>query len=220
MPTDPIDELLDRSAPALADRGAGRDAALHQMARDARDTVRPTRRPRRRTGVIAAALSGALLLGGGGAAIAAGLVDWPAGFQDPDSSFAFSLPSGRACEVRLIVAELDPEAAEGENHAQQEVDRWLNEVDLQSELDLAAAELDAERIFAEQRDAGQTILIDDEGWLTDAPVEQREATPDDEYAFMIDRAVRSALRDHLTGTGIPEQEWTFGADGGVKCAAE
>lgn len=218
--SDPINELLCRSAPAIADRGAGANAALQQMARDARDSVRPARLSRRRTGVIAAVLSGALLLSGGGVAIAAGLVDWPAGFEDPDSSFAFTLPSGRACEVRLVVADVDSEAAEGENRAQQEVDRWLNEANLQSELDLEAADRDAAQIFAEQREAGQTILIDDQGGLTDAPLELREATPDDEYAFVVNRAVGSALRDHLTVVGIPEDEWTFTADGGVKCAAE
>lgn len=221
MTGDPIDALLDASAPAVPDRGAGRDAALQQMARDARDTASPARPSRRRTGVIAAALSGALLLSGGGVAIAAGLVDWPTGFEDPDSSFVFALPSGRACEVRLVVAETDSEAAEGENRAQDELDRWLNEVDLESDLDLDAAELDATRIFAEQRDIGQTILIDDDdGWLTEASLELREATPDDVYAFAVSRAVGYAMTDHLTSVGIPENEWSFSADGGVKCAAE
>lgn len=96
--TDPIDELLDRSAPALADRGSARGAGLTQMVSDARDTARPRRRSRRRAGILAATLSGALLVGGGGVAVAAGLVEWPVGFEDPDSSFAFTLPSGRACE--------------------------------------------------------------------------------------------------------------------------
>jgi hypothetical protein len=41
--SDPMDVLLDRSAPHLADRGSGRDAALAQMVHDARDTARPQR---------------------------------------------------------------------------------------------------------------------------------------------------------------------------------
>lgn len=218
--SDPIDDLLDRSAPALADRGSAREAGLTQMASDARDTVRPAKRTRRRTGILAVALSGALLVCGGGVAVAAGLVEWPAGFEDPDSSFAFTLPSGRACEVRLVVEDVEREPAEGESRAQEEVDRWLNSVDLQAVLDVDAAEHEAKAILASQNAVGMTVVIGEDGWLTDASREDHEPTPDDVRAFAIDRAVGSAMREHLNSIGLPANEWTFGADGGVKCAAE
>lgn len=83
--SDPIDDLPERSTPALVDRASAREAALAQMVADARDTVRPPKRSRRRRSALAAALAGVLLVGGGGVAVAAGLVDWPAGFESPDS---------------------------------------------------------------------------------------------------------------------------------------
>ena len=218
--TDSLDDLLDRSAPALADRGSTRDTALAQMAADARDTVHPPNRPRRRHTAIAAALAATFLIGGGGVAVAAGLVDWPAGFEHPDSSFAFTLPSGRACEVRLIVEDPNAEAADGENRAQAEIERWLASIDLWDELDMHTAERDAARIVHEQQAAGMVIRIGSDGWLTDAPVDGGEATPDDLYAFAVDRAVRDAMSDHLSTSGIRESEWSFSTDGGVKCAAE
>lgn len=218
--SDPIDDLLDHSAPTLADRGSARDAALAQMVRDARDTVRPSIRPRRRHTALAAALAGVFLVGGGGVAVAAGLVDWPSGFESPDSSFAFTLPSGRACEVRLIVDEPNAEAANGENRAQEEIERWLTSVDLWDELDMTSAERDTARIIQEQEAAEMTIRIGSDGWLTDASIDGGEATPDDLYAFAVNRAVGTSIRDHLTAAGLLESEWSFSTDGGVKCAAE
>jgi hypothetical protein len=55
MTPDQLDGLLDRSAPALVDRGTTRETALRQMVRDSRVAGRPVR-PRRRTviGVAAA----------------------------------------------------------------------------------------------------------------------------------------------------------------------
>lgn len=218
--TDSLDDVLDCSAPSLADRGSARDAALRQMATDARDTVRPRRTVRRRRTAVTAALVGAFVVGSGGVAVAAGLVDWPTGFENPDSSFAFTVPSGRACEVRLVVTEPSAEAAGGENRAQEEIDRWLNSVDLWTELDMPAAEQESARIMQEQRSDGMTIRIGTDGWLSDASLDGGDPDADDVYAFAVNRAVGAALRDHLTAVGIDENEWVFGADGGVKCAAE
>lgn len=219
--SDPIDDLLERSAPVLVDRGSAHDAALAQMVADARDTVSPEHRPRRRRTALAAALAGALVVGGGGAAVAAGLVDWPSGFENPDNAFAFTLPSDRACEVRLVVEEPDVEAADGENRAQEEIDRWLNSVDLWAELDIPAAEAEVAQIIGDQKaDSGMTIRLDSDGWLADVSLDGGEATPDDLYAFAVNRAIGAAMREQLATVGISENEWIFGTDGGVKCAAE
>ncbi|UNK69388.1 hypothetical protein [Microbacterium sp. H1-D42] len=60
--TDSLDDLLDRAAPMIADRGSARDAALAQMVSDARDTARPVNRPRRQVAVLSGLA--ALALGG------------------------------------------------------------------------------------------------------------------------------------------------------------
>lgn len=218
--SDPIDDLLNRSAPVLVDRGRDQPAALRQMALDAKDTVCPTVPRRRRTGLFAAALTGALIAGGGGVAVAAGLVDWPAGFEDPDSSFAFTLPSGRACEVRLVLADVDSNVPSGENRAQREIDDWLKGMNLEGELDLTAGELEARSILHEQGLVGMTISLSADGWLQDAPLKGDAPTVDDAYALAVDRAVRNEISQHLSSAGIPANEWTFGVDGGIKCAAE
>jgi len=120
----------------------------------------------------------------------------------------------------MVVDELSTEAADGEQRAQEEVNRWLPDVNLWSELNLRAAEKEVEAALSGQRANGMTVLIDADGWLADASLATREPTADDMYAFAVNRAVSTAIRDRLTAVGIAENEWTFGVNGGVKCAAE
>lgn len=107
---DPLDALLDSSAPdavtvtdALTrDLNAATAMAESQVTSE---LPRPRRTPR-----LAVALGLAVLLtGGAGAAVAAGGFNWLPWAQTPDVSYPFTLPSGRECEIRLVLEETEPE---------------------------------------------------------------------------------------------------------------
>lgn len=223
MDDDRLHRMLDASAPTAR---ALDESVVRMMMTDAEAAARPARpRSRVRVGLTAAA-SLALVIGGGGVAIASGLVSWPSGFEDPDGSYAFTLPSGRACEVRLIVEEQTDANEPGPDDAvtravQDSVQTWLRDGALDRDLDLAAADAEAERVLAEQaEDYGMTVLIGADGWLTDAAVAPGRPDADDARAFAVNRAVRAAMVAHLTDAGFPEEAWLTSTDGGVKCAAE
>lgn len=231
MNDDLLDERLSQSAPVPALRGPHLDGALPAMIVDAQDITRSAQPRRRATAGITAAAALLLLVGGGGVAVAAGLVSWPSGFENPDGAYAFTLPSGRACEVRLVIGESepieDPTAevdrsvdTETQRAVQEEVARWLRGGALDRDLDLSTAEADVSAIYDEQEAVGMTILIGADGWLEDAAIAPGRPNADDARAFAVDRAVRTAMREHLTDEGFPASSWTFGSDGGVKCAGD
>ncbi|MFK4760851.1 hypothetical protein ACI3KS_07945 [Microbacterium sp. ZW T5_45] len=229
MDTEQFDALLDASAPAprVVDRADVR--AMMTAAAEAAEAAEPpdTWRPRRRVRIsLAAAAAVALMIGGGGVAVASGLVSWPSGYEDPDGSYAFTLPSGRACEVRLVVedqtaSDEDAGADDATTRAVQDaLTSWLREGALERDLDLQEADAEAARILAEQRAVGMTVLIGADGWLTDEAIAPGRPDDDDARAFAVDRAVRAALADRLVDAGFPPQTWTVSAEGGVKCEAE
>lgn len=231
MDDDLFDDRLARSAPETVMRGPRLAAELRSMAEDAEATARPMPSRRRRTAGVSVAAALALVIGGGGVAVASGLVAWPSGFEDPDGAYAFSLPSGRACEVRVVIGEAeslgDPTAevdrsadAMTQRAVQEEVARWLRAGALEKDLDLTAAEADVTAIYEEQKAVGMTVLVGADGWLVDAAVAPGRPDSDDAYAFAVDRAVRAAMAEHLQAQGFSEHAWTFGSDGGVKCAGE
>ncbi|MGF6821250.1 hypothetical protein M2317_000136 [Microbacterium sp. ZKA21] len=223
MTRDQMDDLLDASAPT-AQTIAPSD--VRAMVLEAR-TQAPPSRPRRRTKAGLAAVSAlALVLGGGGVAVAAGIITWPDNLQNPDTSFAFEVPSGRACEVRLVVEPVaqQPDDPSPDRDAaaavQAEATQWLRSVDLQASIDLETARNQAERILTEQHEVGMTIVIGADGWLADAALADRAPDADDVEAFAVDRAVRAAMAAHLAQAGYPEGDWVFSSDGGVKCATQ
>lgn len=231
MDEDLLDDRLARSAPETTMRGPHLAADLRSMVEDAEATARPMPSRRRRTAGVSAAAVLALVIGGGGVAVASGLVSWPSGFEDPDGAYAFNLPSGRACEVRLVIGEPEPVGdataevdrsvdAETQRAVQEEVARWLRAGALEKDLDVSAAEADVMDIYEEQKAVGMTVLIGADGWLADAAVAPGRPDSDDAYAFAIDRAVRAAMTEHLQAQGFSEHTWTFGSEGGVKCAGE
>lgn len=231
MTDDLLDERISKSAPPPPSRGPQFDGALRAMIADAGDIARAAQPRRRATAGFAAAAALALVVCGGGVAVAAGLVSWPSGFEDPDGSYAFTLPSGRACEVRLVIGESelteDPTAevdrsvdTETQDAVQQEVARWLRDGALDRDLDLSAAEAEVAAIYEQQEAVGMTILLAADGSLNDAAIAPGRPNADDARAFAVDRAVRTAMREHLTDEGFAENSWTFSSDGGVRCAAE
>lgn len=211
--SDPIDDLLDRAAPTIADRGSARDVALAQMVADARDTVRPPRAARRRT-ALTAALVGAFVIGGGGVAVAAGFVSWPDRYQSAENVVAFELGSGRQCESRFVVAE--SETAEPLRTPEtSEVHRWLENVDLMAAIDMDAARARDEENA--QASPDQTVIIGPEGWLMDVPQAPATRSVDDIEATLLDSALKDVIYQRMVETDVPINDWTI--LGGVKCEA-
>lgn len=209
--SDPMDDLLDRSAPVLAYRGSGRDAALAQMVRDARDTVRPAKRPRRRVALFSGALTLALV-GGGGIAVATGFVTWPDRYEKAENVTAFQLASGRECETRFVVA--DSETGDPlRTPATDDLRRWLAETDLLAAMDLDAARARDAQEAAESPD--QTLIIGNEGWLMDVPKPPETRSADDIEATVINSALRDVIYRKLVDADVPLNDWTI--LGGVKC---
>lgn len=93
MTPDPLDALLERSAPAAR---AADPADLHAMIASAALQARPTRR--RRIGIVAAALS-LVLVGGAGVATASSTWLWGAG-MDSNRSYMYTSPNWGQCELR------------------------------------------------------------------------------------------------------------------------
>lgn len=100
--------LLERSTPEAFPVGADLIREMDQVAYAARAQV-TARRPRvRRTPRLVAGVGLAILLtGGAGAAVAAGGFDWLPWAQDPDTAYLFTLPSGRECELRVVVEQTE-----------------------------------------------------------------------------------------------------------------
>lgn len=94
MSLDPLDALLDRSAPAAR---AADPAALHAMIAAAAQEARPPRR-RRRIGIAAAVLS-VMLVGGTGVAVASSPWLWGAGMH-PNRAYEYTSPTWGQCELR------------------------------------------------------------------------------------------------------------------------
>lgn len=209
--SDSLDDLLNRTSPALADRGSAGDAALVQMVQDARDTVRPPKRSRRRIGLLSGALA-LVLVGGGGVAVAAGLVSWPDRYKAAEHVAAFHLTSGRQCESRFVVA--DSETGEPlRTPVTDEMRRWLTQTNLFAALDLGAARARDEEQAAQSPD--QTLIIGPEGWLMDVPQPPETRSADDLEATLIDSALRDVVYRKLIDADIALNDWTI--LGGVKC---
>lgn len=145
MTHDPLlDDLLSASAPAVHPAPERRD--LLRMARAARRSARG-----RRTLLAHAALGGGvvvLLAGGTGVAYAAGLLPWQPALEDPDLAYAFTAPSGRACEARAA----SDTWTEAQRAAWDDIDGarhdWLAQDEAARALSVKLAELDPAEVAA------------------------------------------------------------------------
>lgn len=97
MTADPLDEMLDRSAPA---RVAPAQADIRAMIVAARDETLPRRRRRRRTALLSGALA-LLFIGGTGVAVASSDWLWSPGLDDPDRVYTYTSPTWGECELRF-----------------------------------------------------------------------------------------------------------------------
>lgn len=183
---DPIDELLDRSAPATTRRTPELREELTRMAVASGSERRRTRARRRilaGTGIATVAL-----FGGAGAAAATGMIEWGPWAHDPDVVYEYTLPGGDACELRVA---FDDGAA------------GTAARDIVAQLDLASAvDVDAEiaRIRATRITAGDEFGNTwDSGYGTDSYL---YADPDEEYDVAVQQGVMEVVYSALDARGV------------------
>lgn len=98
MNADPLDQMLDRSAPARVDAGP---ADFHAMIVAARtETLPPRRRHRRRTAALGGVLA-LFLVGGAGVAVASSDWLWNSGLADTNRVYTYTSPTWGECELRF-----------------------------------------------------------------------------------------------------------------------
>ncbi|MEV7609168.1 hypothetical protein AB0N61_06785 [Microbacterium sp. NPDC089320] len=97
MTADPLDEMLDRSAPG---RYEPDPSVTHAMIVAARDESRPPTRHRRRTAVLSGLLT-LFLVGGTGVAVASSDWLWGPGLDDLDRVYTYTSPTWGECELRF-----------------------------------------------------------------------------------------------------------------------
>lgn len=181
MSREPLDDLLDRSAPATRAATPADLAAMATLAR--REVGSRRRRPRVALGVGIAAV----LVGGAGIAAANDLV-WSDWVKEPVGSYSFTLPSGATCTSQHG----DVEAADPAVAAAVE-EFYRGDVMARADVDAALAELRSEPWIAELEDGSTEVL--------------EPGSPhfsyDDEYKFAVRNAVGAAVVAHLAERGMP-----------------
>lgn len=201
---DRLDQLLERSAPATLHVGDDLTRALDQATYTARAQVTAGQpRVRRMPRVMAGVGLAVLLIGGAGAAVAAGGFDWLPWAQDPDAAYVFTLPSGRECEMRVVVEQTEDAG---------DWDTFVANVGHLTVED-AAVERWADQI----RSDPQAIipLLDANGqWQDAGPA--AEPSDDDVYATAHKVAMGEAVRQRAEEAGVV---WGFGGDEQLQCEA-
>jgi len=110
MTTDPFEHDSERELVALLDDAALKtpmadavpDSILDEMVQGARWAVRASRHRRVTPRSVAIGTVLVLTLGGAGAAAAATISGWEPWAENPDAVVHFTLPSGTACEYRMV----------------------------------------------------------------------------------------------------------------------
>lgn len=125
MATDPLDEMLDRSAPATARPEPG---DIRAMILAAREETQPPRRGRRRA-VLTAALA-LFLVGGAGVAAASSDWLWSPGLEDADRTYSYTSPTWGQCELRFSV--LDTHDMFTNDEVNRIVDDWFASTDVEA----------------------------------------------------------------------------------------
>jgi hypothetical protein len=185
--TDPLDELLESARPRTASRTVELREELTRMAVASAREQRSTR-SRHRVG-IGTGITTIALLAGAGTAAATGVIDWMPWAQHPDVVYAYALPSGETCELRVVF----DDAATGAIARDVVAD-----VDLASEVDVddAISELRSMRRIASD-EFGNT-------WDTGYGTEFYPAA-DAEYDEAVQQAVAEVLFTVLTARGVEPQ---------------
>ncbi|MEW1835986.1 hypothetical protein [Microbacterium sp. NPDC079995] len=197
-----LDELLTRSAPSTYTTMAADD--VRAAVQEARAEGLPRSPRRRRFGLAAAAASVAGLTAIGGVAWAASTM--PQGFDDPwaaaDYRHSFELPSGRGCELRVMV--VDDQGGRKLDVQSEAVSRWIAAADFWGALDFDAARAkDAEDAAT---NPAQTLVLDANGRLGDSQTAPADRTADDIFASVVSLASDAALNAGLAEQGARRGE--------------
>lgn len=195
MTPDPLDDLLDRSAPRTV---AVRDDDLRAMVRDARREQRMPRR--RRIGMVSGVLA-LLLIGGAGVATASSPWLWGAG-MNPNRSYAYTSPTWGACELR------HGDYVAANPFHQFEIDRIIDEW-------FATADISAE--VEPLIDKYLDVLEDSQAREPEPITDPR--LPDLNYWTAVEQAVGEALHEELQRNGFDTGSVT-GSSSQVHCEGE
>jgi hypothetical protein len=195
MTPDPLDTLLERSAPAVR---AADPADLHTMIASAAQQARP---PRRRRIGIAAGIISLALVGGAGVATASSTWLWGAG-MDAHRSYTYTSPTWGQCELRqgnfvaanpLRQFELD-----------RVIDQWFATADISAET---------EPLIGKYLD----VIEDSQANAPEPSADPR--VPDLNYWMAVEQAVSEALYVELRAQGFGRGSVTNGGSQ-VHCEGE
>ncbi|MDF2045429.1 MULTISPECIES: hypothetical protein [Microbacterium] len=175
----------------------------------ARAIVADDRNRGRRKRVLAAALVPVFVLGTAGAAYAAVAVDWsrfwmePAAWEtwalSPDASFAYTLPGGGTCEVRIGDVTFSPAAdrpadVPADPAAADAAREYLRTTDLAHAIDV-----DAEIAKLRQ----EPMTYEGEGESVPFGFGTNQYNADVEYNIAVKDAVFTAVMSHVEAVGYP-----------------
>lgn len=183
MATDPLDEMLDLSAPP---HSKPEPADIRAVILAARAETRSPRRGRRRT-VLSAALA-LFLIGGTGVAVASSDWLWSPGLEDPDRIYSYTSPTWGHCELRFSA--LDTHDLFIDAEVNRIIDDWFATTDVEA----AAAPL-VPGILSE--------LEEDRAADTQAEPDPRQADLDAWTAHGV--AVDELVHEELAENGFPSE---------------
>ncbi len=127
MTADPLDEMLDRSAPG---RYEPDPALTHAMIVAAREESRPLTRRRRRRTVALSGLLALFLIGGTGVAVASSDWLWGPGLDDLDRVYTYTSPTWGECELRFSA--MDTHDVFTNAQVNRIVDEWFASTDVEA----------------------------------------------------------------------------------------
>jgi hypothetical protein len=183
---DHLDVLLTDSAPAKTSSSPTLRHDLAVMAAEAKTASRLRRRPLR----VAASPGRRALLG----RRARTPGDWAPWAQDPDLAYPFILPSGRACEARVAVYDIESIDSNGaitrsDPANDSDFARHLRDLDLVDQADVQASITEVR-----QRDTSVSyVAVLPDGQLEDVHATTSGPTEDDIYAAAVSNAVRDVI---------------------------
>ncbi|CAD5139016.1 conserved protein of unknown function [Microbacterium sp. Nx66] len=150
MTTDPLDDLLDGSAPPTP------AVAGHEL-RAMIDASRGRARPRLRSRGVIAAVTAVVLVGGAGVATASSDWLWGDGLEDPARSYRFTAPTWGECEIRF--SRLDTHNPLIQADVDRVIDQWFASADVEAE---AAPYVDGQLRMLEQGDEAAGVPTTDQ----------------------------------------------------------
>ncbi len=202
MEQEKLDELLASSSPET--RLVATVADTGSMIAQARQLTRPApRRARRATWIVVGSLAASASVIGG-VAVASSMMPqgYGSAWEDADFVHTFVLPSGRECTARIMV--VDDNGGRSLEGLSVDASQRLATHDLWATLNIDTAR---DRDTSEAKShPDQTLVIDENGRLGDAPISPAERTADDVYANVLSLALDDAITRELTSLGAAPGE--------------